>query len=323
MQTAEKLKDFNLQETLTKGISIIAILILLAGFTIINPRFLGASNVNNLLNDMSILLVLSIGVTFVLLIGSIDLSIGAASSCAAVIFVMTMPKFGYGSILITILFGLAAGLVNGLLCVKIKVPSFIVTFGTMSIFHSFAMLVANGASQQINREFYPLINWYKLKLGMIPLPFIFAIVLVGVMMVVQSKTQFGKIMYAIGGNESAARTAGMNIFRTKMFVFIITGLFSSIAGIMFASKLKSGIPTIGDSFTLMAIAAVALGGTSLSGGKGGLLKTIAGVILITLIQNGMNVIGINTFWQRMTFGIIILAAVYMTTDRKRRDLVVK
>lgn len=308
---------------LNDAISVVAILILLIVFTIINPRFLGLKNISNLLGDMSTLLIMSIGVTFILIIGSIDLSVGAVSSAAAVIFVMTLPALGGVSIPLTLLFGAFTGLVSGFIYTKVKVPSFIVTFGTMSIWNSIAMLVSNGASQQINRQYYGLINWYKIKLGVFPLPFLVAIILVALMLVIQSRTAFGKSMYAIGGNENAARTAGLNVTMTKMAVFVATGFFASLAGIMFASKLKSGIPTIGEPFTLMAIASVALGGTSLSGGKGGLLKTIAGVVLITLIQNGMNVIGISAFWQQTTFGIIILIAVYLTTDRMRRQLIVK
>lgn len=304
-------------------ISIIAIVLLLVVFTIINPRFLSAKNITNLLGDMSTLMVISIGMTFVLLLGSIDLSVGAICSCASVLFVVTMPALGVGSFFVALVFGALAGLFNGFLNGKLRMPSFIATFGTMCVWESCAMLAANGASQSVPRELAGLISWHKIDIGVFPLPFLLAAVLYAVMVVVLRKTQFGRSVYAVGGNESAARFVGLRVLRTKLIIFTLAGFFGAMGGILLACKLKSGIPTIGEPFNMMAIAAVALGGTSMSGGKGGLLKTIAGVILITLIQNGMNVIGISAFWQDTTFGIIILAAVLLTTDRKRRGLIVK
>ncbi len=321
---AETIKQkIGIKDFIIDKISIIAIVVMLLGFTIINPRFLGLKNIGNLLGDMSTLLAISIGMTFVLLLGSIDLSVGAICSCACVTVVMTMERFGAFSFVIALAMGVLAGVINGILNAKLKIPSFIATFGTMCFWESAAMLIAGGASQQIKKDYYFLIDWYKIKVGFLPLPFLLVTGITILMIIAQNKTTFGKRVYAVGGNESAARYIGMPVIKTKIAVFAIAGLFGAVGGILLACKLKSGIPSIGESFNMMAIAAVALGGTSMSGGKGGLLKTVAGSILITLIQNGMNVVGINAYWQNTTFGIIILAAVWLTTDRKRRQLIVK
>ncbi|MDR0886609.1 MAG: ABC transporter permease [Clostridiales Family XIII bacterium] len=298
----------------------IALFIIIA---VINPMFASANNLSNILSDMSALLLLSIGVTFVLLIGSIDLSIGAMSSCACVIFAMTIPNMGWMGLILALLFGTAAGLVSGVIYVKTKIPSFITTFGTMSVWQSLALIISKGAPQQISGHYREYVIWFRDKIGIIPVPFIIAAVVFIIFLVIEKKTKFGRTLYAIGGNESTARTVGMNIDATKIAVFGLMGLLSALAGIFFACNMRSGIPTVGEPFTLSAIAAVALGGTSLSGGKGGLLRSFAGVLLVILIQNGMNVIGVGVFWQKITFGAIILIAIFVTTDRKQRDLVVK
>lgn len=304
-------------------ISYFVAIVLLVAIAFINPRFIAPGNISNLLTDSSPLLLMAIGVTFILLLGSIDLSIGAMGSCACVIFAMTVAKIGFMSLFASVLFGLGAGLLSGTLYVKLKIPSFITTFGTMSIWQSLALIISKGAPQQIGKDYWKYTQWFKIKIGIIPLPFLLAISIFIIFLIVEKKTKFGRTLFAIGGNESAARMAGLSVDNTKILVFVLMGILSALAGIMFACNLKSGIPTVGEPFTLTAIAAVALGGTSLSGGKGGLIKTLAGVVLVILIQNGMNVIGVGVFWQKITFGIIILTALYLTTDRKHRNIIVK
>jgi len=316
-------KDGMLFSVLKEYVSYFVAVALLFAITAINPRFISPMNLSNILSDMSAVLLLSIGVTFILLIGSIDLSIGAMSSCACVIFAVTIPNLGWMGLILALAYGTLAGYLSGLLYVKLKIPSFIATFGTMSVWQSVALIISDGSPQQIGKEFWQYTQWFKIKIGIIPLPFIIAMSIFAILVLVEKKTKFGRTLFAVGGNESAARMAGLNVEGSKILVFALMGLLSAMAGIFFAANLKSGIPTVGEPFTLTAIAAVALGGTSMSGGKGGLIKTLAGVVLVVLIQNGMNVIGVGVFWQKITFGLIILIALYITTDRKRRNLVVK
>lgn len=316
-------KDGVLFSVLKEYVSYFVAAALLFAITAINPRFISPMNLSNILSDMSAVLLLAIGVTFILLIGSIDLSIGAMSSCACVIFAVTIPNLGWMGMFLALGYGTIAGFLSGILYVKLKIPSFIATFGTMSVWQSVALIISDGSPQQIGKEFWQYTQWFKIKIGIIPLPFIIAMSIFLILVLVEKKTKFGRTLFAVGGNESAARMAGLNVEGSKILVFVLMGFLSAMAGIFFAANLKSGIPTVGEPFTLTAIAAVALGGTSMSGGKGGLIKTLAGVVLVILIQNGMNVIGVGVFWQKITFGLIILIALYITTDRKRRNLVVK
>ncbi|MGA2547662.1 MAG: ABC transporter permease [Rectinemataceae bacterium] len=304
-------------------VSILSIVILVVFFTAMNKNFLNAMNIRNMLTDISPLLVMGCGVTFVLLIGSIDLSIGAVCSCAAVILAVLFPLIGSWAYLFALLYGALAGLINGVVFTRVRLPSFIATLGAMSVWQSVAYLMSGGAPLQISVKNWHFIGWASIKFGVLSMSLILALMVLAIFYVVQQRTRMGKYSFAIGANERAARLAGVNIRLTKIGVFTVCGLCSAAAGIFLSAKLRSGIPTVGEPMTLLAVAAVALGGTSLAGGKGSILGTILGVALVTVIQNGMNVIGVDAFWQQIVFGIIVILAVYITADRGGRNVVVK
>ena len=316
-------KESDFRKNLMDYVSLLAIIILIVVFTIINKNFLSLYNIKNLLTDMAPLLVMGCGVTMVLLIGSIDLSIGSIASCAAVIFAVTLPKWGAMSFVWAVAYGVAAGLINGIVYTKVKIPSFIATLGAMSVWQSVAYVISDGAPVQLELKYWNFINWSKVKFGFMPLVLILGLALVALTFIILKYTKLGKYIYAIGANERGARMAGVRINFTKMLVFTLCGLACALMGILLSAKLKSGIPTVGESFTLMAVAAVALGGTALSGGKGGVLGTIIGVAVVTIIQNGMQVVGVDTFWQQVVFGIIVILAVYLTVDRSSRHMSIK
>lgn len=304
-------------------IKVLSIIVLIVFFTVLNSNFLSGINIRNLFTDIAPLLVMGCGVTFVLLIGSIDLSIGSICSCSAVIFAVLIPSLGNWAYAVAILYGIIAGLVNGIVYTKVKIPSFIATLGAMSVWQSVAYILSKGAPIQIGIKDWNHVAWGKIRFGIITMPLVLAVVLVAAIYIIQKNTKVGKYSYAIGANERAARVAGVNVDFTKTVVFTLCGLCSALAGILLSVKLKSGIPTVGEPFTLMAVAAVALGGTSLSGGKGGIIGTILGVATVIVIQNGMNVIAVNSFWQQIVFGLIVILALYTTVDRKGRDVIVK
>jgi ribose transport system permease protein len=193
----------------------------------------------------------------------------------------------------------------------------------MRIYNRFALVISNATPLQVGRKYRGLIAWIAAKFGVIPLIVVLAAILVLIFFVVQTKTKFGKYVYAIGANETAARMAGVKIARNKVIVFTLAGLCYALGGIILTSRLKSGIPTVGNMYTLMSIAAVAFGGTSLSGGKGGLLSTILGAALIITITNGMIVVGIDAYWQQIVYGAIIIISLCTTSDRKNGNLTVK
>lgn len=333
-------KEMEVQGTIVKKkkidfmqyFSFSAVIILIAAFTIMDKNFLNAANLSNLLSDTAPLLILSSGATFILLLGSVDLSTGAVTSVVNVLMVRLLTSsFKASDNLITaiiiafgfsILFGMLAGFVLGYIHVKLKIPSFIASLGFMSIWKSVALLIS-AAPVSIPKALWPAIGWSKISFGVFGLPLLLAMVVIIVFYLLQSRTSFGKALYAIGGNERASRMAGININHMKIIAFTLSGFCSALGSIFLAAKLKSSAPTVGDPFTLLVIASVALGGTALSGGKGSVLGTVLGVFIVSIIRNGMNFVGVDVFWQNIVFGIVVIAAVAITVDRSGRLIVVK
>lgn len=311
------------KEFFGKYYSYMTIVVLIIVFTSINPSFLGIPNLRNLLSDTAPLLIMACGMTSVLLLGSIDLSVGATCSVANVMIVLLFPKIGVMAYPITMLFGLISGLLLGIIHYKFKIPSFIASLGFMGIVQSLALLISP-SSTSIPKKLQWIVGWSQKSVGLIGIPLILALFIVAIYYFLQSRTPYGINLYAIGGNERASRMAGLNIGFTKILAFTLCGLCSSLGGIFLAAKLKSSSPIVGESFTLLVVASVALGGTALSGGKGSILGSVLGVFIVTIIRNGMGIIGIDVFWQNIVFGIVILIAVSMTIDRRlTRNISVK
>ncbi len=312
------------------SISIIVILTIV--FSTMESSFIGYANLSNLLSDTAPLMIMAAGMTPILLLGSIDLSVGSMCSVANVMALSIVMLFKgtavpFGVIMIvafgtTILFSVAAGMMLGIIHVKLKIPSFIASLAFLSIWSSVALLISN-APVSIPKVLWPTIDWYKLSLGPLGLPLIIALALIFAYYIMLTRTSFGKGVYAIGGNERAARVAGISVDRIKIAVFAINGFCAASGAILLMAKAKSSAPTVGESFTLMVISAVVLGGTSLVGGKGSILGTILGVFTVAIIKNGMNIVGVDVFWQKIVFGAIILIAIAINTDRSSRSFVVK
>ncbi|MCP4362034.1 MAG: ABC transporter permease [Chloroflexi bacterium] len=304
-------------------LSATSIIVLVGVFTAMNPNFIGPANTKNILSDVAPILVMSIGITFVLLIGSIDLSVGAICSCACVMTGTWFPYMGNWVIPVILVYGLLAGVLNGVIFTSLKIPSFIVTLSTMSLWKCVALLVSKGAPQGIPLELWPSLRWIKYSVGVVPIVFAISLAVLGVYYILQRNTIFGKSVFAVGANERAARIIGLNVPRTKMLAFVLSGMGSALSGVFFALILRSSLPTIGDQLVLVAIAAVVLGGTALTGGKGSVLKTLLGVVLVLVIQNGLNVIAVDAFWQQIVFGVLTIVAVYLNTEKGGRGLIIK
>lgn len=320
---ADIIKSAFSRDNLSKILSVASIIILIMVFTTINPNFLVMKNITNILNDMSPLLVMACGVAFVLMLSSIDLSLGSIASCSAVMLTVLFDAIGPSAFIVVILYGMFAGLLNGVLHTYFKIPSFIATLCTQSFWQSIALLISGAQPLPMLPEVWPYIDWAKITFGVVPILFIISISFTILYTVFQLKTKIGKTILALGANERSARLMGLNINQAKMTAFFLSGLAAAIGGIIFAVKLKSGIPTVGAQYNLMAIASAALGGIALSGGKGTIPMTIVGAGLITIIQNGMNVIAVDGYWQQIVFGFIVLVAIYMNSSRSAKDLVVK
>jgi ribose/xylose/arabinose/galactoside ABC-type transport system permease subunit len=167
------------------------------------------------------------------------------------------------------------------------------------------------------------VGWFRITFGAIGLSLIVALLVVAALYILQSRTVMGRALYAIGGNERTSRLAGLQVDKVKILLFMINGMCAALGGYFLAAKLRSSAPKIGDPFTLLIVASVALGGTSLTGGRGNILGTVLGVFIVSIIQNGMNFIGVDAYWQNIVFGIFILAAVAISVDRSARGLTIK
>ncbi len=325
-------KSAGWKNILKKNYTVLVILLMIIIFTILQPNFLSAMNLVNLLSDSAPLMLMAAGMTPILILGSIDLSLGSMCSMANVLVLSLMKQFNtsmenpficfFLALFITLAVGGVAGIVLGLIHVKLKVPSFIASLAFMSVWDSAALLITS-SPVKLPKALKASAAWYKVSIGPIGLPLILAVAVILIYHFVMTRTAFGRGIFAIGGNERCARIAGIKVDRYKVIVFAMNGLCAALAATFLMVKATSSAPTVGESFTLMCISAVVAGGTSLVGGAGSLLKSIMGVFIIIIIKNGMNMVGVNVYWQKVVYGIIILLAVAISVDRTSRSRVVK
>ena len=302
----------NTMKYMSELTTVIALIILMAVITIINSNFLTANNLLNLLLQVTSNALIAFGMTFVILTGGIDLSVG---SILALSSALTAGLLGSGmpvtlAILISLIFGCILGMMNGLLISYGKLAPFIVTLATMTIFRGATLVYTNG--NPITKGLSDTFLFQFLGQGYIvgiPFPVIIMFIVFIVLYVLLHKTAFGKSVYAIGGNEKAAYISGVKLNKVKIIIYSISGIMASISGLIITSRLSSAQPTAGASYEMDAIAAVVLGGTSLSGGKGRILGTLIGALIIGVLNNGLNIIGVSAFWQQVVKGVVILIAV--------------
>jgi ribose/xylose/arabinose/galactoside ABC-type transport system permease subunit len=292
--------------------------ILLIFFTtviyLINPVFLNLYNINTILGYASLLLVLSLGQTFVILIGGIDLSVGAICSLSGVLFVLLLPIFGYWTYLIVILIGIFCGFLNGFTFTMLRIPSFIATLGTSGISLSISYIISGGVQIPVNYKYHTYL--LNTSMGIKNIYFITLLIFI-LFLFIQEKTRIGRYIYAIGSAEKVSWLSGIPIKKYKILVFSFAGFSASLGGLILSSILYSGVPGGGNVYLLPSIATVVLGGTVLTGGIGGVSKTLIGSLIIAIIANGMEILGINVYAQQTVTGLIIIAAVSITLDRNK------
>lgn len=318
-----KTSDFSWREFLFRNIYILSAVLVVGAFYIINPSFLSLYSVQNITREMAPLLPLACGIGFVLYAGSIDLSIGAVTSATCVITGLYVTKVGQWIIPLMLLFGICIGLINGILVSRVKLPSFIVTLCAQSVYRAVAIVLSGGGSQNIGLKQRYLVNWIsEIVLG-VPLMFWVSIVIVLLCVVIERNTALGKSIFAIGANERSARLAGVDTAFIKTMAFVLCSTLASLGGVMYAYKLKSSVPAIGDDKYMLAISSVALGGTLFSGGRGSALRTLVGVITVISISSGMNMAGVDPLWNNVVFGIVLIAAVAINSEKGGRELIIK
>ncbi|GLH64175.1 ribose ABC transporter permease [Parageobacillus sp. G301] len=286
--------------------------------SILSDSFLTVNNWMNVLRQVSINALIAFGMTFVILTGGIDLSVGSvlALSSAITAGMMASGMNGFTAIIIGLLAGFLMGILNGIVITKGRVAPFIATLATMTMFRGLTLVYTDGrpitgfASDDI--LFQMMGRGYFLG---IPVPVVFMIVVYVALYFVLKKTTFGRHTYAIGGNEEASRLSGIRVDRLKIWIYSLTGGLSALAGIILTSRLNSAQPTAGTAYELDAIAAVVLGGTSLSGGRGWIFGTLVGALIIGVLNNGLNLLNVSSFYQQVIKGLVILLAVLL--DRRK------
>lgn len=289
---------------------ILVVLLLSVVLSFLSPVFLTANNLMTVLKQVSHNMCLALGMTFVIILGGIDLSVGAVVAMSGTMTVGFIVNNGVPvpmAILLGLAIGTLCGMINGLIVAIFNFPPFIVTLAMMNIVQGVAYLYCGGKTTRIMDESFVIIGTGKI--GFIPITVVYMIAFIIIFAFVLSRTKFGTYIYAIGGNREAARLSGVPIRPIEIAVFSITGFISAFAGIVLSARMYSGQPSVGDGHELNAIAACVLGGISMSGGVGKIGGTVMGVLVIGIINNGLNLLNVSSYWQLVAKGLIILIAV--------------
>ena len=295
-------------------IALLAMCIFLVIFPTTRSTFLTPKNVFNILRQNASNLFLATGMTMVIILGGIELSVGSVIALSGVVVNFGLPEIvGF---LAAIGVGALVGMFNGFVICKTDIPPFIVTLASMNITKGIALVLTGGSPIRCMTDMFKFPG--AGYVGPFPTPVILMIIVFVIAVLIVNRTQLGRHIYAVGGNAQAARFSGINVQRVKFIVYTYTGIMSGIAGVVVASRLYSGQPTAGDGAEMDAIAAVVVGGTSMSGGSGRLGGTLIGVLIIGVLNNGLNLMGVDSNWQYIVKGFVILLAVYVDFIRNKK-----
>lgn len=300
---------------------LVSIVALVIYFTAVNPLFFSASNALNIGRQSSVLLLVSLAETVVILIGSIDLSVGALVTLTGILTALTVDTLGaLGGGLVGIAAGAFVGLANGLLVTMLRVPSFLVTLGMLSILSGVTNQISQGQSILFANTLLPSLVNNAPVLG-VPNVIWLGLGATASLTIVAFKTKLGRYLYALGGGEVVAAHAGVPVTLYKVLAFVLSGAICGFSGVMLTGQVGAGTPTAGSGLLLNSIAAVVMGGTALSGGIGGPHRTLLGVLVIAILTNGMDVTEVNSFTQDIVKGAVIILAVSLTIDRSKYSFI--
>ena len=318
------------RSTLTKFQSSIALFVLCLALSLLSDKFLTVDNGWNVLRQISVNICISVGMTLIVLTSGIDLSVGSVLALSGAV-AAGLLKFGLefpdnnlfigftllGTIVAGLLTGSALGYFNGWIITRFKVPPFVATLAMLTIARGLTMLWTKGYPiSSLGSKFgYIGTGWF---LG-IPVLVWIASIIVAASIIITNKTSLGRYIYAIGGNENAARLSGININKVKVVVYTVAGALAAVGGIMVTSRLDSAQPNAGMSYELDSIAAVVIGGTSLSGGRGTIMGTVLGAIIIGVLNNGLVLLDVSPFWQQVVKGLVILLAVIIDKANSKAE----
>lgn len=297
---------------------ILILLLAVIVLSIVSDTFLTFTNIMNVLRQVSINGILAVGMTLVILTGGIDLSIGSLMAVSAVVAASIVSESPSAAVVALIAGMLASGVlggVSGTMSSRLNVAPFVATLAMMTIARGIALIYTNGRPIVIDSAAFKFLG--QGYLGPVPFPVVVFVLVAALVGIVLYMTKFGRYIFAVGGNENAARISGIRVGRVKIGVYVINGVLSGLAGALLASRISSGQPNSGLGYELDAIAAVVIGGTSLFGGRGSLLGTIVGVLIIGVINNGLNLLDVSSYWQQIIKGVIIAGAVILDQRAKK------
>ena len=287
----------------------------------VTPEFLSLQTLIILAADTATLFVMAAGVTFVIMLGGIDLSLQAVASLTGVVLALTLPELGYFGFLLAVCVGLLAGAISGIVHVGLRIPSFIVTLAAGGVMASAALVISNARSITIFGEHRELLTIVTGTTVGLPNEVIIAGIVLAGGFFLQRYSAFGRYSTAIGAGELAAYASGVNVNAQKIAAFTLSGGLAGLAGVVLAARLSSGSPTLANEFLLPAIAAVIVGGTAITGGVGGVVRTLIGALIISVVRIGMTFIGVDIFAQQIVFGFVLILAVAVTIDRSKIPIV--
>lgn len=294
---------------------LLAILVVI--LSIINTSFFTVSNLLNILRQCSIYAILAFGMTFVIISGGIDLSVGALTACSSCIVALFMVKLGMNmwlAVILTIAIGAGIGAINGFIIAKLKVPFFLATVGMMYVLKGLSLVITN------ENNISGLPAEFSMFGGIVDFPIppqvIIAAIVFAVLFIILNHTKMGRYTFALGSNRATAKLSGINVDKYTIYMYLISGLCAGIAGVILAARLKVGSPITAQGYEMDAVCAVAIGGTSMLGGSGSLTKSFVGALVLTVIRVGLNMLGITTSVQQIIIGVVIIVVVALDMRKK-------
>lgn len=311
-----KLNREEFKSILPRFALVAVVLFIVVIMSFLSPVFMTSRNLTNIFRQISINGIIAVGMTFVILLGGIDLSVGAVVGVVSVICgnLLEQGMSCFSVCLIALSVAVVFGMVNGTLVAYLNFQAFVATLATLTIGRGFALAYSDGRPYIISNPIFKAIG--QGYVGKVPIPVIILLSVCAVCYVILNYTTFGRYFFAVGGNKNAARLSGVKTRRVEMSAYIISAICASIVGMILSARISSGQPNSGDGYELDAIAAVAIGGTSMTGGVGSLSGTMLGFVLLGLLSNSMNLLNINSFYQQIVKGCLIIIAVYIDMKSK-------
>lgn len=306
-------------QDMRKYFPFLVLIVVCIAFSLVSDQFFSSRNLETVLRQTAVLSIAAMGGTFIIMMASIDLSVGSVVGLAAVVTAYFVGDYGYAAILLGVTVGAVCGAVVGGVYAKLKVPSFIVTLGLLVAGHGMMLHITEGRPIMIKDAGLRAIG--SGDIAGIPTIVLVAIVACGIASVIQKYTSLGRSIIAIGGGEIVALRSGIRVDRIKILAFILAGIYSGVAGVVLAMRMGAGSPTAGTGLELDVIAAVVIGGTPLTGGMGGVVGTVIGALIIAILSNGLNLAGVSSYTQLIIKGLVLVIAIIISIDRKKIGII--